>query len=138
VADFCAYKYSTSHLFFPRIIITLLIVLGLIIVIPKLVAALRAKGAGAASGETKQRWHFFAENYDKLKFWGTPALLILYVLALDMIHFVPASLIFIFLFNALFCGTREKKSLLISALISVVATMTVYLVFGVLFHVTLP
>ena len=133
MSGFYAYKYSTSHMFFPKIIITLLVVLGLIIIIPKIIKAIKN---GKANGFKQPR--FFVENYDRLKFWGTIVLLILYVLALEWIGFVPASLIFIFLFNVLFCGTLQPKSLLVSAVISVVATLAVWYIFGVVFRVTLP
>ena len=46
MAEFYAYKYSTSHLFFPKIIITLLVVLGLVIAVPKLLAALKERKNG--------------------------------------------------------------------------------------------
>lgn len=131
MGKFFAYKYSTSHLFFPKIIITLLVVLGIIIVLPKLFSALR-------SGKRLSVPHFFVEGYDKLKFWGTLVLMILYVLALQRFGFLPASLVFVFLFNVLFCGTLQFKSLLISAVISVTASLFVWYVFGVLFNITLP
>jgi len=133
MAEFFAYKYSTSHYFFPKIIITLMIVLGAIIVIPEII-----KGVKSGKFKAANRPRFFVENFDKLKFFGTIALMILYVLALEWLGFLVASLIFVFLFNVLFCGTLEKKSLLISAIISVVASVGVWYVFGVLFNVTLP
>lgn len=131
IVDFYSYQYSTSHLFFPKIIITLLIVLGAIIVIPKAVTAVRA-----GKGFTMPK--FFVDGFDPLKLFGTIVLMILYVLALDNIGFVPASIIFVFLFNVLFCGTLNPKSLLISAVIAVVAPVATYYIFGVLFNVTLP
>ena len=105
MANFYAYKYSTSHMFFPKIIITLLIVLGLIIIIPKIIKAVKD---GKKNGFRRPR--FFVENYDKLKFWGTILLLILYVLALEWI----------------------------SAVISIVATLAVWYIFGGVFRVPLP
>ena len=131
VAKFYAYKYSTSHLFFPKIIITLLVILGLVIVIPRIFAFLR-------SGKKIAPPRFFVEGYDRLKFWGTLALMVIYVLALQRFGFLPASLACIFLFNVLFCGTLQWRSLLISAVISVTASLFVWYVFGVLFNITLP
>jgi len=133
MAEFFAYKYSTSHYFFPKIIITLLIVLGLIILVPRIVRSVKA---GTFHMENRPR--FFVENFDKLKFFGTIALLILYVLALEWVGFLPASIIFIFLFNVLFCGELKPRSLMISAAISVVASVGVWYIFGVVFNVTLP
>ncbi len=132
MAEFYAYKYSTSHLFFPKIIITLLVVLGLVIAVPKLLAALKERKNGG------KRYRFFVEGYDKLKLFGTVILMILYVLALDLVGFLPASILFVLLFNVLFCGTLEKNSLLVSAVIAVVFPVAVWLIFGKLFNVTLP
>lgn len=133
MAEFYAYQYSSSHMFFPKIIITLLIVLGFIILIPKVTAALRERKAGQG-----KKFRFFVEGYDKLKFFGTIVLMILYVLALDLVGFLPASILFVLLFNVLFCGTLERKSLLVSAVIAVVFPVAVWLIFGKLFNVTLP
>lgn len=131
--EFYAYKYSTSHLFFPKIIITVLIVLGLWIIIPKIIKRIKNKQPLFPKDRK-----FFVENYDKVKLFGSIILLVLYILALEWIGFVPASLIFIFLFNVLFTGTIEWKSLLVSGIITVVFVILTWLVFGVLFNITLP
>lgn len=131
--EFYAYKYSTSHLFFPKIIITILIVLGLLIIIPKIIKRIKNKQPLFPKDQ-----RFFVENYDKVKLFGSIILLVLYILALEWIGFVPASLIFIFLFNVLFTGTLERKSLLVSGIITVVSVILTWLVFGVLFNITLP
>ena len=131
--EFYAYKYSTSHLFFPKIIITILMVLGLWIVIPKIIKRIKNK-----QPLFPKDLKFFVENYDKVKLFGSIILLVLYILALEWIGFVPASLIFIFLFNVLFTGTIEWKSLLVSGIITVVFVILTWLVFGVLFNITLP
>lgn len=131
--DFYAYKYSTSHLFFPKIIITILIVLGLCIILPKIIKRIKNK-----QPLFPKDMKFFIKNYNKVKLFGTLILLVLYILALQWIGFVPASLIFIFLFNVLFCGTLEWMSLLVSGIITVVSVIATWLVFGVLFNITLP
>lgn len=131
--EFYAYKYSTSHLFFPKIIITVLIVLGLWIIIPKIIKRIKNKQPLFPKDRK-----IFVENYDKVKLFGSIILLVLYILALEWIGFVPASLIFIFLFNVLFTGTIEWKSLLVSGIITVVFVILTWLVFGVLFNITLP
>ncbi|MEM1484107.1 tripartite tricarboxylate transporter TctB family protein [Oscillospiraceae bacterium PP1C4] len=125
--------YSTSHLVVPKIIIGILIVLGSLIIITEGMAR-RKKGEPFFGIHVK----LFIENYDKLKFWGTLVLFVSYILAMDIVGFIPASIVCIFLFNVLFCATKDKKSLLISFLISVVATIGIWYVFGVLFNVTLP
>lgn len=120
-------------MFFPKIIITILIVLGLFILIPKIIKAIKSKEPLIPKGT-----RFFVENFDKVKLFGTLILLILYILALGRIGFVPAGLIFIFLFNVLFCGTLKWESLLTSAIITAVFVIGTWWVFGVLFNVTLP
>lgn len=132
MADFFVYKYSTSHLFFPKIIIAVLIVLGLAIIIPKIIKAIRGKEP--LFDKSKK---FFIENYDKVKLFGTVILLALYILALQWIGFLVASLIFIFLFNVLYSGFKWK-SLLVSGIVTTAAVLITWFVFGVLFNVTLP
>ncbi|MBN1365549.1 MAG: tripartite tricarboxylate transporter TctB family protein [Syntrophaceae bacterium] len=132
MGEFYAYKYSTSHWFFPKIIITILIILGLAIIILKIVHRIKSKKPLIGNGKK-----FFVENYDKVKLFGSVLLLVLYILALEWIGFLAASLIFIFLFNVLFSGIKWK-SLIISATISVASVMFIWLIFGVLFHITLP
>ena len=100
--------------------------------VPKLLAALKERKNGG------KKYRFFVEGYDKLKLFGTVILMILYVLALDLVGFLPASILFVLLFNVLFCGTLEKNSLLVSAVIAVVFPVAVWLIFGKLFNVTLP
>ncbi|MBQ6909635.1 MAG: hypothetical protein IJQ29_05915 [Synergistaceae bacterium] len=56
----------------------------------------------------------FAPNYDKLKLWGALVLFVAYLIALPQLHFVPASIIFIFLFCLITCClTLIKPSRLI-------------------------
>lgn len=132
MVEFYTYQYSTSHLFFPKIIITILIVLGAIIWMPRLIQAVKTRSNGA------ERKRFFVEGYDIVKFYGSILFLILYVLALELVGFLPASILFIFLFNVLFTAALDMKSILISATISIVASVGVWYIFGVLFNVTLP
>ena len=61
---------------------------------------------------------------------------------LPQLHFVPASIIFIFLFNVLFDLKQGEpfnfKSIAISLLISVVCSYGVWYLFFKLFNITLP
>lgn len=125
--------YSTSHWVVPKFVISILIILGILVVI---VEGMARKKKGESFFVKPQR--LLIQNYDKLKFWGTLVLFILYILSMEIIGFLAASIIFIFLFNVLFCGTFEKKSLAISAIISVIASVGIWYVFGVVFNITLP
>jgi hypothetical protein len=81
---------------------------------------------------------FFIEKYDKLKFYGTIVLLILYILSLNLLGFLPASIIFISLFNIMYAGKKEPKSIAISIGISIIESLLIWFIFGYLFEVTLP
>lgn len=131
--EFYKYNFATSEMFFPKLIITLLIILGICILAPKVVQSIRTKQPLIAEGT-----HFFVENFDKLKLFGSMGLLILYVFLLERIHFIAASLLCIFGFNVLFCGTLKPKSLLISAVSTVVSVLGLWYIFGILFNITLP
>ncbi len=126
-------RYSTSHLFFPQIIIGILVLLAICLVVQRILRCRREKTPFLPGG-----FRFFAPGYDKLKFYGSFVLFVLYILAMEWIGFLAASIVFIFLFNALFCATLRPKSLGVSALISVVSSVAVWYVFGVLFRITLP
>lgn len=125
--------YSTSHMLFPKIIIGILVILGSILLIQKIMKIVKSKEKISFKGKK-----FFEEDYDKLKFWGAIVLLAVYIFILDKIGFIASSIICIFLFNLLFTGTLKKKPMIISAVISVVTTMSIWYVFGVLFNITLP
>ena len=125
--------FSTSHWIMPKIIICVLIVLGAIIIITEGLA--RKKRNEPFFGHKVK---IFIDNYDKVKFWGSLILFILFILSMDIIGFLPASLIFVFLFNVLFCATKERKSIITSAAISIVTSVAIWYIFGVIFNVTLP
>ena len=98
---------------------------------------LKAKKAGKKLFNFKEK-KFFVENYDKIKFFGSIILFILYIVALDIIGFLFASIIFITLFNILFDPVRNKKSTINSVIISVVASVVLWYTFGYIFNITLP
>jgi hypothetical protein len=86
----------------------------------------------------KKGWRFFVRDADFFMLFGSLVLFILYVLALDRVGFLAASLVFIFLFNLLFCRTRKIKSILVSLLISVISCVSVWYLFSVVFNISLP
>jgi len=103
-----------------------------------------------------KNYQFYEKNYDKIKFYGTFILFILYIIFMQIIHFLPASIIFVFLFNVLYSGLDEVKmcltclkngeankslaikSLLISLLIAVIFSTTIWFIFGQVLKTTLP
>ena len=128
--------YSTQHWIFPIITIGVLVLLGVLLIVLEGRARVKAgKGFFAKPGR------FFAENYDKVKFWGCIALMIVYFFFLDKLGFTFWSMICLFLFNALFANKEQLKSPkyhVTSVIISVVACLIISIVFGTLFAITLP
>ena len=85
--------------------------------------------------------HFFVEHYDKFKFWGTIALMVVYFFLLDKLGFTFWSIICLFLFNTLFANKAQLKNPryhITSLIISVVACLIISVVFGTAFAITLP
>lgn len=142
------FKWSESHLVMPRIIGGVLIFLAIVLLIQR---ALRCRREGKPFISFKG-YRFFEPGYDKLKFWGFLILMPLYIISLKAIGFLPASLIFIFLFNVLFAESIDLraafkgnwsaavnvKSLLTSVIITVIASVGIWYLFGVVFNITLP
>ncbi|MBK5200203.1 MAG: tripartite tricarboxylate transporter TctB family protein [Spirochaetaceae bacterium] len=146
------YKPSISHWIFPPIIIAILIILLIVMSILRFIKCRRNNTPFI----TFKNYQFYEKNYDKIKFYGTFVLFILYIFFMNIIHFLPASIIFIFLFNVLYSGVDKiklcfncakkgsvknsdaTKSLLISLLISVVFSMTIWFIFGQVLKTTLP
>lgn len=138
----------TMHTFFPRVVLVILAILGVVLIIQWV---LKHKKAGTPLFDFKN-FHFFAPGSDLVKFWGAIILTALYIYCLQPMHFVPASILFIFLLNVLFSDAinlkviakKEEgqainlKSLLVSAVISVVAPVLIYLLFHDVFHRPMP
>ena len=91
-------KIRNMHFFFPYLIGSICLILLVIILIQR---AIKCKKEGTPFINFKG-YHFFRENYDKVKLWGSVILFILYIICLPILHFAWASVIFIFLFNVLF------------------------------------
>jgi hypothetical protein len=116
----------------PRIIIGVLIILLTMIVISHIVAK---KKKGEALFTKPGR--FFLQDADYFKLIGTLVLFAGYIFLLNIIGFTVTSIIFVFLLNTLYAGI-EKKALLKSVIISIVAPLIVSIAFGVFFNITLP
>lgn len=128
--------YSTQHWIFPTITIGVLVILGVLLI--ALEGRARVK---AGKGFFVKPGRFFKENYDKVKFWGTIALMFVYFFLLDKLGFTFWSMICLFLFNALFANKEQMKNPryhITSIIISVVACLLISIVFGTLFAITLP
>ena len=128
--------YSTQHWIFPIITIGVLVLLGILLIILEGRARVKAGGSFFA-----KPGRFFAEHYDKFKFWGCIVLMIVYFFLLDKLGFTFWSMICLYLFNTLFANQTQLKSAkyhVTSVIISVVACLIISVVFGTLFAITLP
>lgn len=129
--------FPTSHLIFPTLIGTILLLLGVAIVLTR-------RGAIAGSGKMWSRT--FAEM-DKPRFLGTLALTIVYFSAMEPIGnlwpntglgFLICSIPFVFLSGAIFAHDRSPRGLAALALVAVIAPTTVWWLFSSIFYLTLP
>jgi len=146
------YKPSTSHWIFPPIILG---ILGFLLVVMAIQRMLKCKRQGKPFFAFKN-YHFFVANWDKIRLIGSLVLMVLYFPAMNLLGFLPASILFVFMFNVLFCGVqqlasipvafktrkfwsnRDFRSLLSSLIIAVVSSTLIWFIFGKLFKITLP
>ncbi len=145
------FKFSEAHLIVPRIIGYVLLILLVAILIRRIIRCIKNK-----KPFINKDFRLFVKDWDKLRLIGYLVLLILYPLAMQAIHFLPASIIFMFLFNILFCGVDKFKgciaaikagegwsnpnfkSVVVSLIVSIVSSTLIWLIFGTLFKITLP
>jgi len=144
------FKFSQAHLIVPKIIGWILAILLVAIIIRNVVKDIKNKK------RPFEGFRFFVKDWDKVRLIGYFVLLVLYPLAMQAIHFLPASIIFMFLFNVLFNGVEHVKgfvaaikakegwsnpsfrSIIVSLIVSVVSSVLIWLIFGTLFKITLP
>lgn len=125
---------STSHWVMPRIVMGILVVLLVIIGIQRLI---HCRKTGTPFIQLKN-YRFFRPGWDKVKLLGGILTFVAYIYLMEFLTFLPASIISIFIFNVLFDNERTKKSMITSGLISVGFSVFIWLIFGVLFRITLP
>lgn len=125
---------STSHWVMPRIVMGILVVLLVIIGIQRLI---HCRKTGTPFIQLKN-YRFFRPGWDKVKLLGGILTFVAYIYLMEFLTFLPASIISIFIFNVLFDNERAKKSMITSGVISVGFSVFIWLIFGVLFRITLP
>jgi len=126
-------QYSTSHLFFPKIVIGVLVILAVIIAAKNVIIRLRT--GQPLIGKNRK---FFVPGADYLMLGGSLALFILYIWLLKIIGFVASSIVCIFLFNVLFARTLKPRSLVVSLAIAVISSVAIWYLFSVVFNISLP
>ena len=141
------YKPSTSHWLFPPIIIGILIILLVIILIMRIITCIRE----GTSFFPKMTIPFFEKGGDKLKLFGTIILFLIYIFAMQLIGFLTASILLMFLYGLLYTRFDEKKtesggfsrtavirSILISFANSVATSVLIWFLFARVLRITLP
>ncbi len=136
--------FDTSHLFFPKIVIGILIFLLIVIGIHSLVKYRKKGGIGTAL----KSYHFFAKDFDKIKLLGTIGLLAAYFYLMNRIGrlfpnqglgFLITSIPYMFIQSSLFVGKASvRKHLAAISITSVVTPLFAWILFGKLFFITLP
>lgn len=136
MSDFFNVKivYSQSHQIVPKIIFVILIILAVVILFQSI---MEAKKENRPFMDLKNK-NFFIDHFDKIKLFGTVALLLLYITSMNLLGFIVSSIIFISLFNILYKGKKHPKSIIISIGISIVETLLIWFIFGYMFNITLP
>ena len=129
--------FETSHLVFPTLIAIILAVLGLAILVTR-------RHEIAASGAY---WHRTLGRMDKLRFFGTIALTIVYFSLMVPVGnvwpntglgFLICSIPYVLLTGVLFLHQRGARQLLPVIVTAVVAPTLVWWLFTDLFFLTLP
>jgi hypothetical protein len=133
--------FDQSHLFFPKIIVWLLILLFIMIVViygKTFVQDLR-------SGRRKIR--LFQENYDKIKLFGTILAVVIYFILMDIVGtffpntglgFLLVSIPFMLALSFLYVHDLNRKKAMIIVLNSTIAPVTAWYILGNLFNISLP
>lgn len=125
------YVHSTAHLLMPKIVGVILVILLAAIVVSDYRKAKR-------SGEKKERKRIFAEGFDKIKLFGSFGLFAVYIALLEPLGFLVSSILAMFGFNLIFEGTKDKKSIAVSSIASVIFPLLLWFIFGYVFNITLP
>lgn len=130
-------NFDTSHLIFPAIIGSILVMLGIAILITR-------RHAFAHAGRT---WSGIMGRMDKVRFFGTIALTIVYFSLMVPIGyiwpntgmgFLICSIPYVFLTGYLFLHRRGARDALPVAITAIVAPTLVWWLFTDLFFLTLP
>lgn len=123
---------QTRHLFLPRIMTYL--VLGLLI----LILITNWKKILTKLSLTKNNWRELDLVKNKKMFWSNLGLLFGYAIALNLVGFIASSIIYIFLSILLFYNSLSKKMILTATITSLLVTIVIWLLFGVVLNITLP
>lgn len=133
--------FSRSHLLFPKIITAVLLLLLLAIFLVYGVPYLRDVRSG------KRKLFVSAGQFDKLRFFGTIVLTIVYFLSMDYVgNFFPnmgfgflfMSMLFIFLLSLLTVHGLNRRKFLALSLNALIAPAVAWFILARLFNISLP
>ncbi len=136
-----AIDFNQSQLFFPRIVLWVMVVLLALIFLVYGIPYLRA----VAKGEKKPS--FSMRHMDKLRFFGTLVLTIVYFLLMDYVgEFFPnmglgflfMSIPFMFLLSMLYVHNLDRKKFLAITLNALISPTLAWYILANLFNITLP
>ena len=131
--------FDQSHLFFPRIVITLIAILGAFILITHLRPVLRAMRAG--------QYQFFVQHADFMRLLATLALIPAYFWLMEFIGewlpnmglgFLLASIPFVFAMSMLYCHEKTRRNVTIITANALIAPTFVWVVLYHFFLVSMP
>lgn len=133
--------FEESHLFFPRIITVILLVLLAAILVSRrnrMLPCLRHAGQVLASS---------GSGFDRMRFFGTLILTAAYFYLMSVVGdlfpntgygFMIVSIPYIFLLSVLYVDNRSRRNLVIIGLNAVIAPALAWYIFAQLFRITLP
>lgn len=131
--------FDQSHLFFPRIIITLVAILAVVILVTNFRPVMRAIRSG--------RYQFFVKNADFFRLLVTLALITAYFWLMDFIGmvlpnmglgFLLSSIPFVFLMSMLYCHEKTRRNVIIISANALIAPTFVWVVLYHFFLVSMP
>lgn len=134
--------FKQSHLFFPTIIVWILLILGGAILIVYGIPFVRDVKSGK-----RKKTAMFVENFDHLRFWGTLALMIFYVMAMKHVGelfpnmgfgFLFATIPFMFVLSLLYVHEIDRRKIALITINSLLVPGISWYVLGNLFNLSLP
>ncbi|AJQ93897.1 tripartite tricarboxylate transporter TctB family protein [Gynuella sunshinyii] len=134
-------EFDQSHLFFPRIIEWLLLIMFLLIMVYQGIPYLREVRSGTRS------LPFVSGPLDLVRFFGTLMLTILYFVMMQVVGdlfpntgmgFLLTSIPYMFLLSLLYLHQRDRRHLLYVTATSILAPVIVWFILARLFYITLP
>jgi tellurite resistance protein TehA-like permease len=133
--------FEQSHLFFPTIVMWILLLLLAVIFIVYGIPFIRAVG------RREKTLSFSLKHFDKLRFVGTIILTIAYFLSMDYVGtffpnmglgFLLMSIPFMFLLSLLYVHNLDRKKFLLISLNSTISPGVAWYVLANIFNISLP